>query len=134
MSATKLTLIEVPWRTGTSFASHRRRVTDLIVDRSFRQDSRLAVLGAGNCNDLDLKILAASFAAVDLFDLDAKVLARGIRFQLMESSPCLFMHGDVDFTGSSPLHIGLAGIRERHLAELVLDLLRCRGMEIQTST
>ena len=85
-----------------SFASHRRRVTDLIVDRGFWQDSRLAVLGAGNCNDLDLKMLAASFAAVDLFDLDAKALARGIRSQLMESSPCLFMHGDVDFTGILP--------------------------------
>jgi len=85
-----------------SFASHRRRVTELIVDRSFGQDSRLAVLGAGNCNDLDLKMLAASFAAVDLFDLDAKALARGIRSQLMETSPRLFMHGNVDFTGILP--------------------------------
>jgi hypothetical protein len=32
--------------------------------------------GAGNCNDLDLEMFAASFAAVDLFDLDTKALAR----------------------------------------------------------
>ena len=67
-----------------SFAPHRKRVTDLIVGHCFRQDSRLAVLGAGNCNDLDLETLTASFALVDLFDLDAKALARGIRAQSMD--------------------------------------------------
>jgi hypothetical protein len=85
-----------------SFAPHRRRVTDLIVGGSSRQESRLAVLGAGNCNDLDLESLAASFAAVDLFDVDAQALARGIRSQSMESSPRFFLHGDVDFTGILP--------------------------------
>jgi len=85
-----------------SFAPHRRRVTDLIAGHCLRQDSKLAVLGAGNCNDLDLEMLTASFALVDLFDLDAKAMARGIRTQSMESTPYLFMHGGVDFTGILP--------------------------------
>jgi hypothetical protein len=108
-----------------SFSSHRRQVTDLIVGCRFRQNSRLAVLGAGNCNDLDLKRLTASFASVDLFDLDAKALARGVRAQSMEQHPRLFMRGDVDFTGILPK---LTTLRQKSARQANLeDLVRLAG-------
>lgn len=109
-----------------SFASHRQRVTELILRQRVDQNARVAILGAGNCNDLDLPRLAESFAATDLFDLDAKALTRGIRSQSMESSPCLFQRGNVDFTGilSRLAKLQQRSDRKAELREL-LELASC---------
>jgi len=57
------------------FASHRRRLTDLICARAVPgQAGRLCVLGAGNCFDLELERLAQSFAEVHLVDIDRAAL------------------------------------------------------------
>lgn len=63
------------------FADHRRRVTDLI--RASRGDAPgpLYVLGAGNCNDLDLPRLATAYDEIHLVDLDLGALRAGVRRQ-----------------------------------------------------
>jgi len=62
----------------TLFANHRRHVTDLIASRAV-SNGRLCVLGAGNCNDLDLEHLGPHFAAIHLLDLDGDALARSLQ-------------------------------------------------------
>lgn len=83
------------------FAGHRRRVTDLILGhRTGRPSSRLVVLGAGNCNDLELARLLAGFADVDLVDTEA--LAGAVRRQRLPDSARLRLHGGVDLTDPAP--------------------------------
>ena len=82
------------------FAPHRRRVTELLLDQPADQRCGLSVLGAGNCNDLDLPALCATFSAVHLIDLDAQALAAGVVAQGMNTGQGpLHLHGGVDVTG-----------------------------------
>ena len=62
-----------------SFSSHRANTTRLICETTQRfpspvSDPSLAILGAGNGNDLDLKTLAGTYAKIHLFDFDAAAL------------------------------------------------------------
>jgi hypothetical protein len=79
------------------FASHRSRVTGLALAAS---GPRLAVLGAGNCNDLDLGALAGSFEQIHLADLDADALARARDRQPAEVVRKLSLHAPVDLSGA----------------------------------
>ena len=90
------------------YAPHRRRVTDLILglrapDASpigeDRLTPRLCVLGAGNCNDLDLPQLLAGFHEVHLVDLDGEALAEGVSAQQLAAERRVCLHGGVDVTG-----------------------------------
>ena len=49
------------------YASHRKRVMSLVPS-----GGSVAVLGAGNCNDIELSQLAADFDAMHLIDLDTE--------------------------------------------------------------
>ena len=80
------------------FADHRQRVTQLVLD-SGKLGGKLCVLGAGNCNDLDLDALAHGFDEMHLVDLDSMALS----FAIEQQSECLshtsvVLHGDVDVT------------------------------------
>lgn len=78
---------------------HRSHVSDELC-RGFSGDGqRICVLGAGNCNDLDLRQLRASFGEVHLVDLDEDALTAGIAAQGMESDPAIVRHSGVDVTG-----------------------------------
>ncbi|MEU2718825.1 hypothetical protein [Streptomyces sp. NPDC007205] len=59
---------------------------------------RLVVLGAGNCNDLDLAEVASVFREVHLVDIDSDAVQRGVERQRMGSAPVLRVHGGVDVT------------------------------------
>jgi hypothetical protein len=83
-----------------TFRAHRGRVTELLCRGSSPGRSRLCVLGAGNCNDLDLAALLAAHREVHLVDLDAGALAHGAAAQGVEASPALVCHGGVDVTGA----------------------------------
>lgn len=64
-------------RSGFSaYARHRARQMALLKDR---RGERLAVLGAGNCNDLELATLVEAFGEVHLFDIDADALAIAVQ-------------------------------------------------------
>src|SRR3569623_288448 len=58
------------------FAHHRRQIERLIVPPA--GGGRLYVLGAGNCNDLDLAYLATAYAEARLVDIDPAALDRAV--------------------------------------------------------
>ncbi|MEM7608594.1 MAG: hypothetical protein AAF411_24840, partial [Myxococcota bacterium] len=57
------------------YAPHRRRVMALLA-ALLHGKSRIALLGAGNGNDVDLRALIERDHELHLFDLDAAALAR----------------------------------------------------------
>lgn len=63
------------------FAGHRDQVTRRLTAVSDLPAGRLAVLGAGNCNDLDLPKLRQVFTEVRLIDLDLESVESGVRRQ-----------------------------------------------------
>lgn len=80
------------------YAGHRRRVAELLA-REGTGGGRLCLLGAGNCNDLDLNRLADAFAEVHLVDLDADALAEGVARQAPRAAERIVRHAPVDVTG-----------------------------------
>jgi hypothetical protein len=79
------------------FADHRRRQSDLVVDHG---GGTLAVLGAGNCNDLDLERVAAAFDSIHLVDLDQEAV-RGARFrQAAGVAAKLVLRAPIDVSGA----------------------------------
>jgi hypothetical protein len=85
-----------------SFQSHRQRVTDLITRLAPGDGSRagqLAILGAGNCNDLALDEIAARFDGVHLVDIDREAIERGRARQPAQVAERLHLHAPVDLGG-----------------------------------
>jgi hypothetical protein len=86
-----------------AYAGHRERVTRLLVEAACGPQPALCVLGAGNCNDLDLVQLAARFPEIHLCDSDSEALAYGIAAQGLAASDRLHVHGGVELSGVAPL-------------------------------
>ncbi len=84
------------WR---PYQAHRHRVTEHLRDGKTPEGARLCVLGAGNCNDLDLGALRAGYHEVHLVDLDAAALADGVARQGLTADAGVYCHGGVDVTG-----------------------------------
>jgi hypothetical protein len=97
------------------YAAHRARLTDVIVeaadlagDRRARRAARrptLCVLGAGNCNDIDLPRLAEAFAEIHLVDVDGPALARAVARQPEAVRPRLRRH-EADLSGLPARRVG----------------------------
>ena len=84
------------------FASHRAEIQKLLlpeVGGPAGPAPRLCVLGAGNCNDVDLAALTGAFAEVHLVDIDAASLDEAVRRQGVAGAPAVGLHGNVDLTG-----------------------------------
>jgi len=80
------------------FADHRTLLTGLLREAG---NGRLAVLGAGNCNDLDLPALATSaFSEIHLVDIDQEALERARDRQAAEVASSLVLHAPVDLSGA----------------------------------
>lgn len=79
--------------------THREKVTRLIVDAVSSRVARLCVLGAGNCNDLDLTLLSERFAEVHLADLDSAALGSAVSRQGVADLPSIRLHGNCDVSG-----------------------------------
>lgn len=82
-----------------AYAEHRKRVSGLLRPEISTDLGRLCILGAGNCNDLDLCELLAAYREVHLVDWDASSLARGTARQGVAAHPGLHLLGGVDVTG-----------------------------------
>jgi hypothetical protein len=82
-----------------AFRAHRDRVTGLLQAGAAPGCWRLCVLGAGNCNDLDLAALAGTYREIHLVDLDAEALGHGAARQGLAAHPALYRHGGLDLTG-----------------------------------
>lgn len=79
------------------YAEHRARLTELVA--SHGPHRRVAILGAGNANDLALDHLAACFDELHLADLDARALARAARRQSPATRERLTLHDTSDLSG-----------------------------------
>src|SRR5262249_3473429 len=82
-----------------AFASHRQKVSGLLAASVDPRRSRLCILGAGNCNDLDLPELLKAHRELHLVDLDAEALVRGATRQGVAGHPSLHLIGGFDVTG-----------------------------------
>ena len=82
-----------------SYERHRIRLHGLVVAARRQDRERLCVLGAGNCNDLQLGDLAALFALVTLVDLDSEALERAIAGQGMTGAARIRTVAGVDLSG-----------------------------------
>jgi hypothetical protein len=83
-----------------SYAAHREEVTQRLLGGESSNQGRLCVLGAGNCNDLDLARLTAAFQEVHLVDVDCEALADGIARQTDAAVAVVRQHGGVDLLGA----------------------------------
>jgi len=88
------------------YAEHRARVTQLVLSGG---SGRLVVLGAGNCNDLDLATLAGRFDEIHLVDLDGPAMAAATDRQRLPADAKLYLHGDVDVTALTQAQIDSIG-------------------------
>lgn len=71
-----------------TYKDHRSLLTTVVLDaiqRSTLSRSSVAVLGAGNCNDLDLLPIMESANKLVLVDLDGAAMERGLARQGMDS-------------------------------------------------
>jgi hypothetical protein len=85
----------------TASADHRARVTHLVRGAAPEDGSgRLCVLGAGNCNDLDVEGLADAFASVHLVDIDAEAVRRAVDRQSAAVRRRVVVHAPLDVTGA----------------------------------
>lgn len=64
-----------------------------------RSDKRLCVLGAGNCNDVDLAALTEHYEEVHLVDVDDAAIARAIAAQSAAVRARLVAHAPIDLSG-----------------------------------
>lgn len=83
------------------FATHRAKVTELVCAAATgRGDgARLCVLGAGNCNDLDLTLVAQHYAEIHLVDIDGDAVAGTIGRADKIARPRLRAHAPLDLSG-----------------------------------
>lgn len=83
------------------FAAHREAIERLLrpEEDDPPQDRSLCVLGAGNCNDLDLPYLLRVYRRVELVDIDPDALAQALRRQGVENHPGIALRAPVDLTG-----------------------------------
>src|SRR2546421_10169450 len=79
------------------YAGHRDRTARLL--QAVQRGPGLCVLGAGNCDDLDLPLLARAFGEVHLVDLDGDALERGCARVTGPARQRLVLHGGVDLSG-----------------------------------
>jgi hypothetical protein len=79
------------------FTGHRARLTAAIA--GLADGGALCLLGAGNCNDVDLAALSERFAEIHLVDIDPAGLDRAKQRQPPEVRRRLVAHGGVDLTG-----------------------------------
>jgi len=84
------------------------------------------VLGAGNCNDLDLKWLAEAYAEVHLVDIDRGALERAVVRQGVGENASVKLHAPVDLTGIADLTAGWKG-RKVSEAEVEAAIQRSTG-------
>ena len=80
---------------------------ELLGGESRRQD-KVAILGAGNCNDLDLVQLSSECGEIHLFDLDREAMEDALVRQGVSERPNIHLRDDLDLSGLSDSATGTA--------------------------
>lgn len=84
------------------FRTHRDALTDQLLSGLPPRDAAgpsLCVLGAGNCNDLDLARLTRHFGSIHLVDLDRSAIERARERCAPEERRVIECHAPVDLSG-----------------------------------
>jgi hypothetical protein len=84
---------------GDAFRLHREKITELLRSGPTPRSAGLCVLGAGNCNDLDLRALLDTYREIHLVDLDGDAVAWGVAQQGAAGLLSVNCHGGIDVTG-----------------------------------
>jgi hypothetical protein len=92
--ASKLNQIRRSW---DDYETHRTRLHRLL--QAAQRAEGLCVLGAGNCDDLDLPRLVRLFGQVHLVDLDASALEVGLQRVDESARAHITVHGGLDLSG-----------------------------------
>lgn len=103
------------------FAEHRAIVTGHLSRAGSQPPTkRLCVLGAGNCNDLDLHTLGDHYAAIDLIDWDASALEFAVARQSIQEPSRVSCFTGIDLGGLSASLARIVGGRptDASIAEL----------------
>jgi hypothetical protein len=86
------------------FREHRQRVSHLLADVAGDPPSpeagTLAILGAGNGNDLDLPAIVPRYRQVHLFDIDREAITRARDRQPPAIAERLILHAPIDLGGA----------------------------------
>lgn len=87
-----------------NWKKHRQQVTGLFNDVFSKKDpvDKIAIFGAGNCDDLDLDDLATKCHWIYLFDLDLESMERGIEHYSEQTRQQIKLI-EVDVTGLNTL-------------------------------
>jgi hypothetical protein len=80
------------------YQHHRARLLRLV--RAVQRGEGICVLGAGNCDDLDLPALVRDFGQVHLVDIDGEALAQAIARAPEAIRGRITARGDVDLSGT----------------------------------
>jgi len=81
------------------YSPHRNRVTELLLAAAPPSPGTLAILGAGNCNDIDLLRLLTAFSRIRLIDCDLSALSMAVSRQGLSDNPAVELLGSGDLSG-----------------------------------
>lgn len=108
------------------FAAHRQRIEQLLLPDVSHPAGRLCVLGAGNCNDLDLRRLCERFDEIHLIDLDPAALEAAARRQGVGERRSVHLHAPIDLTGIADTQ---GAWRDRAPSAAAISAVACRAEE-----
>lgn len=83
----------------SDYADHRAEITARLLAAARSPTDRLCVLGAGNCDDLDLPAFAGAYGQAHLVDIDADALERGVGRLTPAERETFRLQGEIDLTG-----------------------------------
>ena len=115
----------------TRYQSHREIVMQLLCQpvEPTSSSRTLCILGAGNCNDIDLPQLLTEFSEITLIDIDTAAVTDGLSRQGVSSVPEIKIV-EIDVTGALPWLSQASILKPPDLTELTE---RCSiGIEIGT--
>jgi hypothetical protein len=104
------------------FSEHRRKLTEMLLSQASASKT-LAVVGAGNVNDLDLSELTKQFESLALIDLDLQAMQAGVARQFSASIPTNVELIEWDATGAVENFDALQACEDQTARNAVLSAL-----------
>jgi hypothetical protein len=82
-----------------TFSHHRARIMKLLARACPEPSASLCILGAGNCNDIELEELAGNYQRVTLVDLDDHALSEALEYLPPAARARVRHYGGTDLSG-----------------------------------
>lgn len=108
----------------SEWAQYRKDLTSIIIQYA-KDSKRIALFGAGRCNDMDLNRLLEAFEEIILLDKDLEAMKEGIKQQnVIRASSIQLQRADF---------LGIEDEGYRLYAERLIDEIRKKGMKTRAS-